>query len=71
MWLAESLSGLGIVYKDTHRFVDAGRHCHQALALAAALGPDDPDQRTCSITSRGWTTPNTDLSRVNRMHAGL
>ena len=43
MWLAESLNGLGIVYKDTHRFVDAGRHYHQALALAAALGPDDPD----------------------------
>jgi Flp pilus assembly protein TadD len=43
MWLAESFSGLGIVYKDTHRFVDAGRHCQQALALAAAPGPDDPD----------------------------
>ena len=43
MWIAESLNGLDIVYKDTHRFVDAGRHCHQALALAAAPGPDDPD----------------------------
>jgi Flp pilus assembly protein TadD len=43
MWLAESLNGLGFVHKDTHRFVDAGRHYHQALALAPPLGPDDPD----------------------------
>ena len=34
MWLAESLSALTIVFKDTHRFAAAADHYQQALVLS-------------------------------------
>jgi tetratricopeptide (TPR) repeat protein len=41
---AMALNGLGIVYKDTQRFDQAGQHYRQALTLLKqTLGPDDPE----------------------------
>jgi hypothetical protein len=69
MWLAESLTDSVSSTKTRTGFVDAGRHYHQALALAH-LGPDDPRLANLLHNLARLDHAQNRLSRVNRMLPG-